>query len=98
MFKETGNTQENADIVFSLFDPFRYKVDDPSGYDLDKLKDADGKKKYRNLKILKNSYGSDDIRIGLAFQPEVGLFKEMKKLKDIKQQDYDAILNDTYFL
>lgn len=97
-FKETGSTQENADVVISLFDPFRYKVDDPSGYILEKLRDSDGKKKYRSLKILKNSYGSDDIRIGLAFQPEIGLFKEMPKLGETSDEVYQRILDDTYFL
>jgi replicative DNA helicase len=97
-FKETGSTQENADIVLSLFDPFRYKVDDPSGYELEKLRDFEGKKKYRSLKILKNSYGSDDIRIGLAFQPEIGLFKEMPKFSEMTDNIYDSILDDTYFL
>lgn len=97
-FKDTGNVAEDADIVLSLFDPFRYKVPDPSGYSLDKLKDSEGRKKYRSLKILKNSYGSDDIRIGLAFQPEVGHFKEMPKKNVIAEQDYRDILDDSYFL
>lgn len=97
-FKETGSTQENADIVMSLFDPMRYKVPDPSGYDLDRLKDDNGSKKYRSLKILKNSYGSDDIRIGMALHPSIGLFKEMPKFKDIRSEDYDAILDNSYFL
>ena len=98
MFKETGSTQENADIVLSLFDPMRYKVPDPSGYDLDRLKDDNGTKKYRSLKILKNSYGSDDIRIGMALHPAIGLFKEMPKLKDITSSEYDAILDNSFFL
>lgn len=97
-FKETGSTQENADVVLSLFDPMRYKVDCPSGYDLSKLRDGEGKKYYRSLKILKNSYGSDDIRIGLAFQPEVGTFKELPKKTSITQGDYDSILDSSYFL
>jgi len=97
-FKDSGGTQEDADVVLSLFDPMRYKVDCPSGYDLDKLRDHEGKKFYRSLKILKNSYGSDDIRIGLAFQPEIGLFKEMPKKNDIFEKDYENITNNKYFL
>lgn len=97
-FKETGSTQENADVVLSLFDPIRYKVADPSGYDLTRLQDTEGKKKYRSLKILKNSYGSDDIRIGLAMQPEIGLFKEMPKKKDITDYDYRNIQDNSFFL
>lgn len=97
-FKDSGSTQEDADVILSLFDPFRYKVPDPSGYDLSKLRDTNGRKKYRALRILKNSYGSDDIRIGLAFQPEIGMFKEMPKLADISTATYQAILDNRYFL
>lgn len=97
-FKETGSTQENADVVFSLFDPMRYKVPDPSGYDLDKLRDTEGSKKYRSLKILKNSYGTDDIRIGMALHPQIGLFKEMPRYDKITNGDYDAIIDNSYFL
>jgi len=97
-FKDSGSTQEDADIVLSLFDPMRYKVPDPSGYQLDKLKDSMGRKKYRSLKILKNSYGSDDVRIGLAFQPEIGMFKEMPKLNDTTDIDYERIIDNQYFL
>jgi len=101
-FKDTGTTQENADVVLSLFDPFRYKVPDPNGYDLERLRDGEGRKKYRALKILKNSYGSDDIGIGLAFQPEIGLFKEMPKLQAAlnrpTEYDYASIIDNSYFL
>lgn len=97
-FKDTGSTQENADVVLSLFDPYRYNVPDVSGYKIDKFRNEAGAKKYRNLKILKNSYGSDDIRIGLAFQPEIGLFKELPKLKDIRESDYEDVMNNKYFL
>lgn len=98
-FKDTGNTQEDADVVVSLFDPMRYKVSDPIGYNLAKLRDpVNGNKKYRCLKILKNSYGVDDVRFGLAFQPEVGMFKEMPKVSEIVEQEYDAIIDNSYFL
>jgi DnaB helicase-like protein len=97
-FKESGNTQEDADIVMTLFDPMRYKLPDPSGYSLEKLRDGEGRKKYRSVKILKNSYGSDDIRIGLAFQPEIGCFKELPKVRDITDDDYTSVLDNTFFL
>lgn len=97
-FKETGTTQEDADVVLSLFDPMRYKVQDPSGYDLTKLRDSQGRKKYRSLKVQKNSYGGDDIRIGLAFQPEIGMFREMKKLTDTTDDTYSSIIDNSYFL
>jgi hypothetical protein len=97
-FKDTGGTQEDADIVLSLFDPMRYKVPDPSGYDLSQLRTETGMKMYRSLKILKNSYGSDDIRIGLAFQPVIGMFKEMPKVSEMNPEIYDSIKDNSYFL
>lgn len=97
-FKESSNTVEDADVVLSLFDPMRYKVEDPSGYNLNLLRDVNGAKMYRNVKVLKNSYGSDDIRIGLSFHPVIGMFKEMPKLNMITEQDYKDITNGDYFL
>jgi hypothetical protein len=82
----------------ALFDPMRYKVADPSGYDLDKLKDQFGAKYFRSLRLIKNSYGEDDVRIGLAFLGELGLFKELPRKKDITDSDYESITNKSYFL
>jgi hypothetical protein len=97
-FKDSSTTQEDADVVMALFDPMRYKVPDPSGYDTSKLVDELGAKFYRSLRIIKNSYGSDDIRIGLAFYGEIGIFKELKRKKEITDEDYAAVVNKTYFL
>lgn len=97
-FKESSSTQDDADCVLALFDPIRYKVDDPSGYDLDNLRDEYGAKYYRSLRLIKNSYGEDDIRIGLAFMGSIGYFKELPKKRDITEEDYEAVKNKTYFL
>jgi len=97
-FKDSSTTQEDADVVLALFDPMRYKVDDPSGYKLEKLKDEYGAKYFRSLRIIKNSYGSDDIRIGLAFLGEIGMFKELPRIKEITESDYERVVNKSYFL
>jgi replicative DNA helicase len=97
-FSDSSSTQNDADVVMALFDPMRYKVADPSGYDLDKLKDEYGAKYFRSVRLIKNSYGSDDLRIGLAFLGELGLFKELPRKKDITEADYTAITNKSYFL
>jgi replicative DNA helicase len=97
-FAESSSTQNDADIVMALFDPLRYKVADPSGYNLDKLRDDFGAKYFRSLRLIKNSYGSDDIRIGLAFLGEIGMFKELKRRKEMTDSDYESVLNKSYFL
>ncbi|MDD1463688.1 hypothetical protein MEO39_27325, partial [Dolichospermum sp. ST_sed2] len=66
-FKDSSSPGEDCDVALALFDPMRYKVPDPSGYDLDKLKDEYGSKYFRSLRLIKNSYGADDVRIGLGF-------------------------------
>ena len=96
-FKESANLSEDAEVCLTLFDPWRYKVEDPSGYNLDLLRNEYGAKMYRNLKILKNSYGIEDTRIGLSFQPIIGMFKEMPKLNDIRAEDYQSISNSSFF-
>jgi len=97
-FADSSQTQNDADVVLGLFDPMRYKVADPSGYNLDKLRDSHGAKYFRSLRLIKNSYGEDDIRIGLAFLGQIGMFKELPKRANITDADYESIVNKTYFL
>ncbi len=97
-FKDSSSTQEDADIVLALFDPMRYKVEDPSGYKLDMFRDSFGAKYYRSLRLIKNSFGEDDLRIGLGFHGKTGIFKELPKAKDMEGFDYQALFNGQYFL
>jgi replicative DNA helicase len=97
-FADSSQTQNDADVVLALFDPMRYKVADPSGYNLDKLKDDYGAKYFRSLRLIKNSYGEDDVRIGLGFMGQIGMFKELPRKKDITDSDYGSIINKSYFL
>jgi hypothetical protein len=97
-FADSSSTQNDADVVLALFDPMRYNVEDPSGYDLNKLRDDYGAKYFRSLRLIKNSYGEDDIRVGLAFLGQLGMFKELPKMKYITDSDYDSVINKTFFL
>lgn len=97
-FKESGQSQEDADVILSLFDPQRYKVADKSGYDLNKMIDEYGNKFFRSLRVNKNSYGTDDLRIGMGFMGQTGIFKELPQRKYITDEHYASLLNYTYFL
>jgi hypothetical protein len=97
-FADSSSTQNDADVVLALFDPMRYKVADPSNYELEKLKDEYGAKYFRNLRLIKNSYGEDDVRIGLGFLGQIGMFKELKKQRDMTDQDYADVVNKSFFL
>jgi len=97
-FKDSAQTQEDCDVALSLFDPMRYKVEDPGGYDLSLLRDAFGAKYFRSIRILKNSYGSDDVRIGLGFLGSLGMFKELPRMKDMTDDMYESVTNKTFFM
>lgn len=101
-FKGSGDTQDDAEIVFALFDPMRYKVDDIYGYNLNRLKEGPedsfpGSKKYRQLAILKNTYGPDDVGVGLGYQPQVGYFKELPFPSEMNDDAYAAVINNEFF-
>jgi len=97
-FKDSSGPSEDADVVLALFDPMRYKVPDPSGYNLDKLVDEYGNKYYRSLRLIKNSYGADDVRIGLGFCGQIGMFKELNRKKDMTDADYHSVTDKSWFL
>lgn len=97
-FAESSSTQNDADVVLALFDPMRYKVADASGYDMAKLRDQFGAKYFRSLRLIKNSYGEDDVRIGLGFLGQVGMFKELPRQKDMTDSIYSGIVDKTFFL
>ena len=97
-FADSSTTQNDSDICMALFDPMRYKVEDPSGYDLNKLKDDFGSKYFRSLRVIKNSYGEDDIRIGLGFLGQTGMFKELPRRREITDAHYQSVVNKSFFL
>ncbi len=81
-----------------LFDPMRYKVADLSGYALSKLRDQFGAKYYRSLRLIKNSYGEDDVRIGLGFMGQIGMFKELPRVKAMTDDIYESVVDKRFFL
>lgn len=95
--KESGNPGEAADVVFSLFDPKRHRTEDDA-YIVDKfINPENGANYFRSLKILKNSYGEDQIKFGLGFMGSVGLFKELPKPNKMEDFDYNKLFTGQYF-
>ena len=85
--KGSSCTVEDADLVLSLFNPFRYKSYDDNGmykgYNIrDNMVSPLGYNRYRLLSILKNSYGVDDVDFGLRFWGEVNAFATLPKPND----------------
>lgn len=76
-FKGSGDMYENADIALGLFNPYKFKINDFLGYDIPKFVSKSGENRFRSISIIKNSYGADDIIIGLNFLGENGNFREL---------------------
>jgi hypothetical protein len=101
--KETGRPGEDGDCVISLFDPIRYKTTDPSYGDSihNFINKETGGKYFLIINILKNTYGEDDIRFGMAFHGGTGSFKELPKGKIVreewKSEDFESVINGGYF-
>lgn len=96
--KESGRPAEDADCVISMFQPSRYKTEDYT-YSVEKFIDPNtGGDYFRSVKILKNSYGEADLRIGMGFMGSTGMFKELPRKKDMDGFDYDGLFNNSYFL
>lgn len=97
--KESGRPGEDSDIIISLFDPIKYHTNDMSYGDVSKFIDTtNGKKYFRSIKLLKSTYGEDDIRAGMAFHGATGVFAELPKPSDMKDFDFDSLFNGSYFL
>ena len=87
-FKQTGNTQEDADTVIALFSPHRYKIPKYYGYDIQVLKN-----RLRTAHLLKNRDGDEGKVIPLNFFGEIGFFREFPKEDTVSKQTYEAALD-----
>lgn len=78
----------DADVVLGLINPHKYRLDRYKGYEVSKFVDSQGHNRFRALKILKNSYGPDDLVKGMLFVGETGYFEELPKPGDMTDSDY----------
>lgn len=101
-FADSSSTQQNADVVMAIFDPFRHAINgDPgsdAGYQLSKFKDDKFRTYYRSLHILKNSFESSGIGFPMALHPIYGMLKTLPIKKNITEDIYKEVLSGQYFL
>lgn len=94
--KGSGNLFEDADVVLGMINP--YKSGETGVYRHYKVSKLvlRGYNRLRIMKVLKNSYGLDDIRVGYAFQGETGLIMELPRGKDMTIKHYDLVKNNKF--
>jgi replicative DNA helicase len=96
--KESGRPAEDSDVVISLFQPSRYKTNDASYNNVSKFISPEGADCFRSIKILKNTYGESDLRIGMGFHGSTGTFAELPKPKHMEGFDYESLFTGQFFL
>jgi hypothetical protein len=96
--KESGNPGEASDCVISIFDPIRSRTEDFSYKVKNFIDPASGANYFRSIKILKNSYGVDSLRAGVAFHGATGTFIELPHKDHMEGFDYGSLFNGTFFL
>jgi len=87
-FKDSANTQQDANVVFGLFHPFNYGITNQRGYNI-----TDIGNRVRWNYVLKNRDGESGFNYGLSFMGECGVFEELPYLnidpnKNKFTQDY----------
>lgn len=92
-FKGSGDMYENADVVIGLMNPYKLQAFTYGGYDIKKFIGARNNNRFRALKVIKNSYGTDDFVIGFHFLGENGLMAEIPNSQDI---NYGAFVRGEY--
>lgn len=78
---EYKNITHTAHIVYALFSPYKYKIeefyDGKCLYPIDELGDH-----YRYLTVLKSNYVESNLGQSLFFDGSIGMFKEMPHIED----------------
>ena len=96
--KESGAPAEAADVVISIFEPLRYNTTAP-GYNAGAFVNPEtGAKPFRSLKILKNTYGEDSIRIATVMHGSTGIFVELPHKDKMENFNYQSVIDGNYFL
>ena len=90
-FKDSGAMYEDSQVVFALYNPFKYKKPNHNGYNIKELQ-----QNYIACILLKSRFGSSDIATSLGFYGDCSYFKELPRAESIT--DYQKYTNPYWIL
>ena len=70
-------------LIFGIFSPARFGIENYEGYDITKLDDN-----FRALIVLKTNFGIPNLKIPLLFKGAVTYYEELPSYKDIKYDKF----------
>lgn len=83
-FGDSKYTTRDANVIMTLFSPYRYGLEKFQGYDITRLGNT-----YRNLEILENRDGEPNVNLGLNFIGPCGTFRELPKASEMQEIHYN---------
>lgn len=87
-FGDSKYTTRDANVIMTLFSPYRYTIDRFQNYNVAALGNS-----YRNLEILENRDGEPNINLGLNFIGPCGTFRELPKASDMNNEIEEVAAN-----
>lgn len=92
-FAGSSDMYQNCDVAIGLMNPYKLKDFEYGGYKIENFVTPNGENRYRSLKIIKNSFGIDDIVVSFLFYGENGA---MIQLPNSKKIDYNKLEKREY--
>lgn len=77
--KDSGGPSEDAEVILAIFHPWREKLPNTRGYNINILQD-----KYRAIQVLKNRLGEADKSVSVNFFGSIGLWRELPPANELK--------------
>lgn len=88
-FKGSGNTYEDCDVAFGLFNPYKHNITSYMKYNIPRTV-KNGFSRFRSVSLLKNSYGVDNLIAGFLFLGECGYFEQIPPPEKV---NYESIFD-----
>ena len=89
--KDSGNPPQDSEVMISIFNPNREKLNTYRGYNIKSLEDN-----FRTLTVLKSRFGECNVEIGTGFYGKAGIFAELPKPDEIS--DYEKYTSANWLL
>jgi replicative DNA helicase len=90
-FKDSGAIYEDSQVVFALYNPFKFKKPNHNGYNIKELQHN-----YIACILLKSRFGTSDMATSLGFYGDCSYFKELPRADSII--DYSKYTNPYWIM
>lgn len=84
-FREIKYFYDKADLVYIMFNPHRFNIEDYYGYELKHFISPDHIQRFRSCTVLRNTDGLDGVIIPFGFMAENGILFDLPRVDQTKE-------------